>query len=90
MVKEHNMSRRRMFRMAGVASLGVLVPGLSQAQARSKFKKLDKAIEAMKEAKEELEGAKTIFGGHKKALQLLKDGIAELELAIEHAEKKGG
>jgi len=44
----------------------------------------------MKEAKEDLENAKNIFGGHKKkAIQLLKDGIAELELAIEFAEKRG-
>jgi hypothetical protein len=86
MAKEHGMSRRRLFRVAGAASLGILATGLSQAQARSKFKRLDRAIEAMKEAKEELEEAPKIFGGHKKeGIRLLKECIAELEKAIKYA-----
>jgi hypothetical protein len=86
MAKENNLSRRRLLGVAGAASLGILGLGLSQAQARSKFKRLDKAIEAMKDAIEELEAAPKIFGGHKKqGIKLLKEGIEELRKAIEHA-----
>jgi hypothetical protein len=87
MAKEHGLSRRRLFGVAGAAGLGILATRLPEAQA-SEYGRLDKAIIEMREAKKYLENAPPIFGGHKKeAIKLLKEGIEELEKAIKFAEK---
>lgn len=86
MATENLLNRRSALVLAGAAGLGILTA--SPASAQPKFERLEKAIEEMKAAKEQLDKG-TGFGGHKKkAISALETAIAELEAAIEFAKGK--
>lgn len=76
------VDRRTALLMSGAAAVGVALV-TPQDAAASNFPRLDKALEQMKDAKDYLENAKSLFGGHKrKAVNALTTAISEIEMAI--------
>ncbi len=87
MASGNGMSRRKALLAAGAAGLGVLGVAPSRAEA-SKYKRLDRALEEMREAKKFLQKAPKVFGGHrKKAIEALNVAMDEIEQAIKFAER---
>src|SRR5437016_3022423 len=85
MANGSKLSRRKALAMAGAAGLGVLVASPSPALA-SKFRKLDKAIIELKDARDYLNESGEMFGGHKKkAIGHLNEAIEEIQAAIKFA-----
>jgi hypothetical protein len=82
------MSRRNVLGLAGAGSLAVLLAEVGSARAAASHPQLRKAIDAMQDAYDYLDGAKRIFGGHRaKAMGYLKDAISECKDAIAFADK---
>jgi hypothetical protein len=85
MANGSKLSRRKALAVAGAAGLGALVAAPSPALA-SKFRKLDKAIVDLRDARDYLKEAGDIFGGHKKkAIAAITESIEEIEAAIKFA-----
>ena len=85
MANGSKLSRRKALAVAGAAGLGALVASPSPALA-SKFKKLDKALIDVRDARDYLKESGNIFGGHKgKAITALSEAIEQIEAAIKFA-----
>jgi hypothetical protein len=90
MAKLNRTTRRELLGQASLAGLGILGVSLvpTPAAAQGKYAAIRKGIEALREAREELEQGRKIFGGHRvKAIRAIDEALKELRAALEYAEK---
>ncbi len=86
MASEKRVSRRSVLRVAGAGSVAALLGLAMTAKGAEKYPALRNAIRAMRDAKDELDAGRRIFGGHRvKAIRLLNDAIEECQAAIDFA-----
>ena len=86
MAKENRISRRSVLRVAGAGSVAALLGVAMTAKGAEKYPAIRNAIRAMRDAKDELDAGRRIFGGHRaKAIQYINAAIEECQAAIDFA-----
>ncbi len=86
MARETRVSRRSVLRTAGLGSVAALLGVAVTAKGAEKYPALRNAIRAMRDAKDELDAGRRIFGGHRaRAIQYLNAAIEECQAAIDFA-----
>lgn len=80
-----NVSRRAVLAAGAVGAVG-LAGSATLAADKKKYGRIHKAVEEMTAAKEVIEKAPDVFGGHKeKALEALTTAIKECRAALKYA-----